>query len=68
MATSSELLRFAAFRELPTDQIDWFLSQSKEVQLKAGEVYVRQGDPPEAMFVSWKGNSSGGATSMARSS
>jgi len=65
MATSSELLRFAAFRELPTDQIDWFLSQSKEVQLKAGEVYVRQGDPPEAMFVllegefEWRGDFNG---------
>jgi len=65
MATSSELLRFAAFRELPTDQIDWFLSQSKEVQLKAVEVYVRQGDPPEAMFVllegefEWRGDFNG---------
>jgi len=65
MATSSELLRFAAFAELPLDQIEWFLSQSKEVQLKAGEVYVRQGDPPEAMFVllegefEWRGDFNG---------
>jgi signal transduction histidine kinase len=65
MATSSELLRFAAFRELPADQIEWFLSQSKEVHLKAGEIYVRQGDPPEAMFVllegefEWRGDFNG---------
>jgi signal transduction histidine kinase len=51
MATSSELLRFAAFAELPADQIEWFLSNSQEVDLKAGEIYARQGDPPDAMFV-----------------
>src|SRR5215472_4921784 len=65
MATPSELLQFAAFQELPPDQIDWFLSQSKEVTLKAGEVYVRQGDPPEKMFVllegkfEWRGDFNG---------
>jgi signal transduction histidine kinase len=65
MATPSELLRFAAFTELPADQIEWFLSQSKEVRLKAGEIYVRQGDPPEAMFVllegqfEWRGDFNG---------
>ena len=65
MATSSELLRFAAFAELPLDQIEWFLSQSKEVRLQAGEVYVRQGDPPDAMFVlldgefEWRGDFNG---------
>ena len=51
MATSPELSRFAAFAELPVDQIEWFLGQSKEVNLKAGEVYVRQGDPPNWLFV-----------------
>src|SRR5215469_2584989 len=56
MATPSELLQFAAFAELPADQIEWFLSQSKELNLKAGEVYARQGDPPEAMFVLLEGD------------
>jgi signal transduction histidine kinase len=65
MATSSELLRFAAFAELPADQIEWFLSQSKEVRLQAGEVFIRQGDPPGAMFVlldgdfEWRGDFNG---------
>src|SRR5215470_14280466 len=65
MATSSELLRFPAFSDLPEDQIVWFLSQSKEVSLKAGEIYVRQGDPPENMFVllegqfEWRGDFNG---------
>jgi CRP-like cAMP-binding protein len=65
MATSSELLRFAAFAELPADQIEWFLNQSKEIRLQAGEVFIRQGDPPEAMFVlldgdfEWRGDFNG---------
>ena len=55
MATAEELLRFPAFADLPEDQIAWFLSQTHEVKLKAGEVYARQGDPPEAMFVLLEG-------------
>jgi signal transduction histidine kinase len=65
MATPQELLQVPAFAGLPDDQITWFLSQSKEVRLKAGEIYVRQGDPPEAMFVllegeyEWRGEFAG---------
>src|SRR6476620_1834613 len=65
MATPQELLQVPAFACLPDDQITWFLSQSKEVSLKAGEIYVRQGDPPEAMFVllegeyEWRGEFAG---------
>jgi signal transduction histidine kinase len=55
MATSSELLRVPAFADLPADQIEWFLSQSREQNLKAGEVYARQGDPPDTMFVLLQG-------------
>jgi CRP-like cAMP-binding protein len=55
MATSSELLSFPAFAGLPDDQIDWFLSQSREQKLSAGEIYARQGDPPDTMFVLLEG-------------
>lgn len=55
MATPSELLQFPTFAGLPEDQIAWFLSQSREVSLKPGEVYARQGDPPDAMFVLLEG-------------
>jgi signal transduction histidine kinase len=71
MATAQELLRFPAFAGLPEDQIAWFLSQSKEVNLKAGEVYARQGDPPEAMFVllegefGWRGEFGGETIAIA---
>ena len=65
MANSTELSRVPAFVDLPEDQIAWFLSQSQEVNLRAGDVYARQGDPPEAMFVllegefQWRGEFSG---------
>jgi len=65
MATSAELSRFAAFAELPGDQIEWFLSQSKELSLKPGDVYARQGDPPTSLFVllegefEWRGEFNG---------
>jgi signal transduction histidine kinase len=51
MVDKSELLRVPVFADLPDDQIDWFLSQSQEMNLKAGDVYSRQGDPADAMFV-----------------
>ncbi len=51
MVEKSELLRVPAFADLPEDQIAWFLSNSQEMNLKAGDVYSRQGDPANAMFV-----------------
>jgi signal transduction histidine kinase len=71
MATPSELLRVPAFAELPQDQIEWFLTHSKELNLRAGEVYVKQGDPPDAMFVllegdfEWRGDFNGEIVVMA---
>jgi signal transduction histidine kinase len=51
MAEKSELLHVPAFADLPDDQLAWFLSQSQEVHIDAGDAYVRQGDPADAMFV-----------------
>jgi signal transduction histidine kinase len=65
MANPSELAQSAAFAELPADQIEWFLSQSDELKLKAGEVYAKAGDPPDFMFVllegefEWRGEFNG---------
>ncbi|PYX94478.1 MAG: hypothetical protein DMG71_12400, partial [Acidobacteria bacterium] len=44
-----------AFADLPDDQITWFLAQTQEVHLKAGDTYVRQGDPADWMFVILEG-------------
>jgi signal transduction histidine kinase len=51
MVDKSQLLRFPTFADLPDDQIDWFIGQCQELRLKAGEMYSRQGDPADAMFV-----------------
>src|SRR5947199_5632630 len=65
MIDKSELLRVPAFTDLPEEQIAWFLSQSQETHVKAGETYVRQGDPADWMFVildgqfQWRGEFGG---------
>jgi signal transduction histidine kinase len=71
MITTGELLRFPAFAGLPEDQLVWFISQTHEVQLKAGDVYVKPGDPAEWMFVllegefQWRGDFGGEIVMMA---
>jgi signal transduction histidine kinase len=55
MADKSELLRVPAFAELPEDQIEWFLSQTEEMHLKPGDVYIQQGAPADSMFVLLEG-------------
>jgi signal transduction histidine kinase len=65
MVTPSELLRFPIFADLPEEQIEWFLSQVQELHLHAGDIYVKQGDPAEFMFVivqgdfQWRGDFNG---------
>jgi signal transduction histidine kinase len=59
MADKSELLKVPIFADLPDDQLDWFLSQTTEMHLKAGESYSRQGDPADAMFVMLEGQFEG---------
>jgi signal transduction histidine kinase len=56
MADTLELLRkVPAFAGIPDDQIVWFLSQVQEQHIHAGEVYARQGDAAETMFVLLEG-------------
>src|ERR1700751_2004723 len=65
MIEKSELLRVPAFADLPDDQVTWFLSQSEEMPLKAGDIYVREGTPADSMFVildgqyQWRGEFGG---------
>jgi signal transduction histidine kinase len=59
MAKIAELRNVPAFADLPDDQLAWFLSQSQEMHLKAGDTYLRQGDPADAMFVILEGHLQG---------
>ena len=47
MVEKSELLRVPVFADLPDDQVEWFISQCQELNIKAGETYVHQGDPAD---------------------
>jgi signal transduction histidine kinase len=51
MVTVEELLHVPIFSDLPEDQVAWFISQSRELDLQPEEVYVRQSDAADAMFV-----------------
>src|SRR5579863_6602483 len=59
MVEKSELLRVPVFADLPDDQLEWFISQSQELHVKAGDGYSRQGDPADAMFVILEGQLQG---------
>jgi signal transduction histidine kinase len=68
MVDKSELRRVAVFADLPDDQLDWFLGHSQELSVSGGEIYIRQGDPADWMFVilegqfQWRGDRGGGDT------
>jgi signal transduction histidine kinase len=55
MIEKSQLTKFPTFANLPEDQIEWFLGQTTEMHLKAGETWSRQGSPADAMFVAIEG-------------
>jgi signal transduction histidine kinase len=55
MVEKSELLTVSAFAGIPDDQLDWFISHSVELRLKAGDTPFREGDPADSMFVILEG-------------
>ena len=55
MADIAELLKVPAFAGLPEEQIAWFLGQAQEVHLQPGDLFARQDEPAEAMFVFLQG-------------
>jgi len=55
MIDKSELRRIPTFEGLPDDQLDWFISQTKEIRLKPGDVYLQLGDLASSMVVILEG-------------
>jgi signal transduction histidine kinase len=55
MIEKSDLLRVPVLEGLPDDQLDWFISQSQEIPLKAGDTFITQGTPADAMVVVLEG-------------
>jgi signal transduction histidine kinase len=55
MIAASELRGVESFSDLPDDQIEWFLNHTTEVELQAGEAFVRQGDPADWMIIFLEG-------------
>jgi signal transduction histidine kinase len=55
MFENSALLRVPVFAGLPDGQIAWFISHSKELSVKPGDMVIRQDDPADAMIVILEG-------------
>jgi len=70
MISSVELRGVEVFSGLPDDQVEWFLGHVQEVSVKAGEAFVRQGDPADWMFIlleglfQWRGEFGGDTVSL----
>ena len=44
-AVTTDLRKIAVFSDLPADQLSWLAAKFEEVELAAGEVFARPGDP-----------------------
>ena len=70
MISPSELRCVPAFSDLPEEQIVWFLSRAEEAAPRAGDAFVRQGDPADWMIVflegsfQWRGEFGGDNVSL----
>ena len=49
------LRELPVFADLPEEQFSWLVSQFEEVRLEAGQVFARQGEPAEWLFVVLEG-------------
>jgi signal transduction histidine kinase len=49
------LREIPVFAGLPDEQFSWLVSQFEEVRLDAGEVFLREGDPADWLFVMLEG-------------
>lgn len=47
----SELAKVPAFHDLPHEELEWFLRESEEMYLAAGDMPFQENDPADAMFV-----------------
>ena len=51
MIEKSELLRVPAFEGLPDDQLDWFISQSEEIQAEGREMCTCDWEIPRTRWL-----------------
>lgn len=50
-----DLRRIAVFSDLPEEHLAWMAGKFEKVNLQSGEVFVRQGDPADWLFVILEG-------------
>jgi signal transduction histidine kinase len=50
-----ELTKLPVFADLAEDQLAWLADRLEDVRLAPGDVYAREGDPPEHLFIVLQG-------------
>src|SRR5216683_6176992 len=55
MTETSELTRVPVFAGLPDDQVLWFIDQTTELRLQPNDIFMREDEPADAMFVVLEG-------------
>lgn len=51
MLCQKELLSLELFEKLSRDRLNWVCDRAQEIELSAGEVLVREGEPPRGFFI-----------------
>ncbi|WP_036479409.1 cyclic nucleotide-binding domain-containing protein [Myxosarcina sp. GI1] len=55
MLCTKDLLQLELFRTLPPTRLEWVCNRARRIDLAAGDFLVREGDPPQGLFVSIEG-------------
>jgi signal transduction histidine kinase len=50
-----DLRKIEAFHDLPEDHLAWLAERFEQIRLQPGEVFVREGDPADSLFVILEG-------------
>jgi len=54
-ALVEDLRKVQVFSDLPTERLEWFISQSEELRIAAGELVIQEESPADRMFILMEG-------------
>lgn len=55
MLCAEALLQMEPFRTLPRERLDWICDRTEHLHLSAGDILVKEGDPPRGFFIQLSG-------------
>src|SRR5690606_21838072 len=54
-ATTEELKRIYALRDLPEDHLQWILERSEYIEIEDGAIYTKTGEPIDSLWLILEG-------------